>query len=333
MIPTQMLAASLRSAGGPEVIELTEQPIPVPLANEVLIRVHAAGINRPDLMQRAGLYPPPPGASPILGLEVAGTVVGLGAKAERHAIGAEVTALVNGGGYAQYCTVPETQCLAKPRSLSLLQAAALPETFFTVWANLFEIGRLGKNEVVLIHGGASGIGVAAIQLAKAWGAQVIVTAGTDDKCQACLKLGASLAINYRTQSFADEVLRFTQNKGVDVILDMVGAAYFASNIKCLNMDGRLVQIAVQTGAKVADLDLFTVMRKRAIITGSTLRPRTTEEKGRLALALQQTVWPWVEHGLVQPVIDRVFGFSQVIEAHRYLENGSHIGKVMLEMIT
>jgi NADPH2:quinone reductase len=280
-IPQTMTYVHANGAGGPEVLGLATGPVPAPKPDEVLIRVRAAGVNRPDVMQRQGSYPPPPGASPILGLEVAGEVVAAGDQVTTLSVGDRVCALCNGGGYAEYCAVPALQCLPWPAGYDATRAGALPETTFTVWANLFQIGRLTKGETALVHGGSSGIGVTAIQLAHEFGARMFVTAGSDEKCAACLKLGAGAAINYHTQDFAAEVKALTEGRGVNVILDMVGAPYMARNIRSLGMDGRLVMIAFLQGSKVQDLDFTPVMVRRLTITGSTMRPRTTAQKGAL----------------------------------------------------
>jgi len=331
MLPSTMRYVHLKEPGGAEQLSISRMPIPSPGEGDVLIQVMAAGINRPDLMQRQGHYPPPPGASPIMGLEVAGKVVEIGPNVNNLAVGDLVTALTNGGGYAEYCIAPQGQCLPWPNHFNAVQAAALPETFFTVWANLFEHGRLQAGERVLIHGGTSGIGVAAVQMAHAFGAEVYATAGSDAKCQACLALGATHAINYKNEDFVESILRATYNKGVDVVIDIVGADYFMRNLKCLSMDGRLVQVATQSGSKVDGFELFRVMQKRLVITGSTLRPRSSIEKGKLATSLKTRVWPLLNSGQLRPVIDKVFNFNDVADAHRYLEAGQHIGKVMLQM--
>ena len=298
--------------------------------NEVLIRVAAAGVNRPDLMQRQGKYPPPPGASPILGLEVAGTVEEAGPGVARWKPGDRVCALLAGGGYARFAVAPEEQVLPVPAGLDMIQAAALPETFFTVWTNMFQRGCLKRGETALIHGGASGIGTTAIQLARAFGARVFATAGSPRKCQACRELGAELAIDYRQSDFAEEVRKATDGRGVDVILDMVGGPYFARNFACLAMDGRLVQIAILQGKQV-ELDLLALMHRRATITGSTLRIRTPAEKGLIARELEARVWPLLERGEVRPVIDRVFPLDEADAALDYLERGEHIGKIVLRV--
>jgi NADPH2:quinone reductase len=305
-IPENMRFVGLTGPGGPEVLEIRAMPTPVPRAHEVLIKVHAAGINRPDILQRQGKYPPPPGASPILGLEVAG------------------------GGYAEYCLVPATHCLPVPRGLSMPQAGGLPETFFTVWANVFQIAGLKRGDLFLVHGGAGGIGTTAIQLAHASGAQVFTTAGTDEKCATCVALGADHAFNYKTQDFSEEIKRFTDGRGVDVILDMVGGGYTEKNINSLAMRGRLVQIAFQQGANVT-LNLAKIMQKRLLITGSALRPRSIEEKAAIAQELKAHAWPLLESGQVKVIIDRIVPFAQVKEAHEYFERGAHVGKVILEI--
>jgi NADPH2:quinone reductase len=317
------------AAGGPEVLAVATTAVPRPAADEVLVRVHAAGINRPDVAQRKGLYPPPPGASPILGLEIAGEVVECGADVRGVAVGDRVCALANGGGYAEYCAVPHAQCLPWPRDYDAIRAAALPETFFTVWANLFQHGRLARGESLLVHGGTSGIGTVAIQLARAFDARVFATAGSDDKCAACLRLGADAAINYRTEDFAARITELTGKRGVDVILDIVGAPYLEPNLASLAMDGRLVEVSTQQGAVASRLDLFLVMRKRLTITGSLMRPRTTAEKGAIAAALRREVWPLLDSGRVAPVIHAVYPFDQAAEAHRVLEASTHVGKLVL----
>ncbi|WP_428486346.1 NAD(P)H-quinone oxidoreductase [Rhodopila sp.] len=328
-IPPTMTYVQAEGAGAPDVLRLANGPVPEPKPDEVLIRVHAAGVNRPDVAQRQGSYPPPPGASPILGLEVAGEVVAAGSAVTAWSVGDRVCALTNGGGYAQYCTAPAPQCLPWPKGYDGLRAAALPETAFTVWANLFQLGRLTAGETALVHGGSSGIGVTAIQLAHEFGARILVTAGSDDKCAACLKLRADAAINYRTQDFAAEVKALTEGRGVNVILDMVGAPYLARNIRCLGMDGRLVLIAFLMGSKVEDFDFVQVMVRRLAITGSTMRPRTTAQKGAIAADLRAKVWPVLDAGRCPPVIHASFPMAQAAEAHRLMESSQHIGKIML----
>ena len=329
-LPATMNFIDHGKGGGPEVMALAQTSIPAFAADEVLIRVMVSGVNRPDVAQREGSYPPPPGASPILGLECAGEVVAVGAGVTRYRVGDRVCALTNGGAYAEYCAAPEAQTLPWPKGYDALHAAALPETYFTVWANLFGHGRLAAGETVLIHGGTSGIGVTAIQLAKAFGARVITTAGSAAKCAACLELGADAAIDYRTQDFAEEVKRLTDGKGVDVILDMVGADYFARNLKSLARDGRLVIIAFLGGFKT-EADLRPIMVKRLTITGSTMRPRTTAEKGEIAAELATIVWPMLEAGKARPRIFQKFPLAEAAAAHRLMESSAHIGKIMLKV--
>ena len=326
-----MKAIEITSYGGPEVLRLADRPDPVAGAGEVLIRVAAAGVNRPDVLQRKGHYPVPPGASDLPGLEVAGVIVSGDAQAMAAAgfkLGDRVCALVAGGGYAQMCTAPVGQCLPAPQGLSDIEAASLPETFFTVWSNVFDRARLRMSETLLIQGGTSGIGVTAIQMAKAAGAIVIATAGSDDKCAACVSLGADHAINYKTQDFEAEVKRITDGRGVDVVLDMVAGAYVAREIKCLAEDGRLVFIAVQGGVE-AQIDAGVVLRRRLTVTGSTLRPRPVAFKTAIAQNLRATAWPWIESGRVKPVIFKVFPAAQAAQAHELMESNQHIGKLVL----
>jgi NADPH2:quinone reductase len=304
---------------------------PMPRHGEVLIQVAAAGVNRPDIQQRKGLYPPPPDASPVLGLEVAGVVVEAGEGVASLHPGDRVCALVNGGGYAEFCVAPEGQCLPWPAGFDAVRAAALPETYFTVWANLFDRGHLTHGESVLIHGGSSGIGTTAIQLARAFGARVFATAGSADKCAACTKLGAEAAINYKTEDFVERVRALTGKRGVDVVLDMVGGPYLSRNISVLARDGRLVVVAVQGGSKDPDFDLVPVMVRRLTITGSTMRPRSAAEKAAIAQALFDQVWPLLEAGTCAPVIHGVFPLEQVTEAHRLMESSGHIGKIVLTL--
>jgi NADPH2:quinone reductase len=317
--------------GEPEVLRLAVGPVPQPKADEVLIRVLAAGVNRPDVLQRRGAYPPPPTASPVLGLEVAGEVVALGPAVTGITLGDRVTALTNGGGYAEYCPAPAPQCLPWPAGYDALRAAALPETYFTVWANLFQQGRLQAGETVLVHGGTSGIGVTAIQLAREFGCRVYATAGSPEKCAACLRLGAEAAINYRETDFAERVRELTAGRGVDVVLDIVGAPYTLRNLDCLRLDGRLLQIAVMEGATVQGFDLRKVMMRRLTLTGSTMRPRTTAEKGRIAQALREAVWPVLAAGRCGPVIHAVFPLAEAAAAHRLMESSTHIGKIMIQV--
>jgi len=331
-VPATMTYVATDGAGAPEVMRLATGPVPVPKPDEVLIRVQAAGVNRPDVAQRQGAYPPPPNASPILGLEVAGQVVALGAEVRALRIGDRVCALTNGGAYAEYCVAPEPQCLPWPAGYDALRAAALPENFFTVWANVFGHGRLAAGERLLVHGGSSGIGVTAIQLAHALGATVYATAGSDEKVAACVTLGAVAAINYRTEDFYEAIKRLTDGRGVDVVLDMVGAPYFTRNLRCLGIDGRLVQIAFLQGATVEKFDLTPVMVRRLSITGSTMRPRTTAQKGEIAAALRRTAWPLLAAGRCAPVIHAVFPLADVAKAHALMESSAHIGKIMLRVV-
>ncbi len=326
-----MRAIEITAHGAPEVLVEGVRPEPVAGAGEALIRVAASGVNRPDVLQRKGLYPVPPGASDLPGLEIAGVIAGGDAQALAAAgfkLGDRVCALVAGGGYAQLCVAPIGQCLPVPAGLSDVEAASLPETFFTVWSNVFDRARLKAGETLLIQGGTSGIGVTAIQMAKAAGATVIATAGSDDKCAACLRLGADHAINYRSHDFVDEVKRLTEGRGVDVILDMVAGAYVARELRCLAEDGRLVIIAVQGGVD-AQIDAGLVLRRRLVITGSTLRPRPDAFKAAIAASLRATVWPWIEAGKIKPVIYQVFPAAQAAAAHALMESNQHIGKLVL----
>jgi putative PIG3 family NAD(P)H quinone oxidoreductase len=323
-----MIAITIVRPGGPEVLQPVDVPVPTPGAREVLIRVAAAGVNRPDLMQREGKYPPPPGASEIPGLEVSGTIAACGPGTERWREGDRVCALVSGGGYAEYCVAPDVQCLPVPSRVELVSAGAIPETFFTVWTNVFERGRLRDGEAFLVHGGASGIGTTAIQMARLFGARVFATAGTEEKCLACERLGAERAMNYKTEDFAAVLMSVTDGRGVDVILDMVGAAYFARNLDLLALEGRLLQIAVLQGSK-AEINLVRLLRQRLTITGSTLRSRTVKEKGAIAREVEREVWPLLEAGKIRPVIYATFPLTQAAEAHRLMESGSHIGKIVL----
>ena len=326
-----MKAIEITSYGAPEVLRAVERPDPVAGAGELLIRVAASGVNRPDVLQRKGHYPVPPGASDLPGLEVAGEIVSGDAAALAEAgfkIGDRVCALIAGGGYAELCVAPVAQCLPVPKGWSDSEAASLPETFFTVWSNVFDRGRLQKGETLLIQGGSSGIGVTAIQIAKALGATVIVTAGSDDKCEACLKLGADHAINYKTHDFADEAKRLTGGRGVDVILDMVAGDYVAREVECLAEDGRLVIIAVQGGVK-SEINAGLVLRKRLVITGSTLRPRPVAFKAAIAQSLKAKVWPLIESGAIKPVIHSTFPAADAAKAHTLMESNQHIGKIVL----
>lgn len=315
--------------GGAGVMSVSVTKRPAPKADEVLIRVLAAGVNRPDVAQREGRYPPPPGASPILGLEVAGVVAARGTAATMYAIGDRVTGLANGGGYAEYCVVPQTQCLPWPVGYDAVSAAALPETYFTVWANLFQRGALKPGERALVHGGSSGIGVTALQLGAAFGATMYATAGTSGKCAACVKLGATAAFNYRETDFAGEIKRVTDGAGVDVVLDMVGAPYFSRNIGCLARDGRLVSIAFLEGSVVEKFDLSPIMTRRLTVTGSTMRPRSTAEKAVIAAELRREVWPLLDQGRCRPPIHATFPLAKVVAAHELMESSAHIGKIVL----
>ncbi|MBP6535457.1 MAG: NAD(P)H-quinone oxidoreductase [Burkholderiaceae bacterium] len=326
-----MRAVEITSYGLPDVLRLGERPVPVPGAGELLIRVAASGVNRPDVLQRTGHYPVPPGASDIPGLEVAGVVEGGDAAAMKQAgikVGDRVCALVAGGGYAELCVAPVAQCLPVPHGLSDAEAASLPETFFTVWSNVFDRGRLQKGETLLVQGGTSGIGVTAIQLGKAMGATVIVTAGSDEKCAACLALGADHAVNYNTEDFVEAVKRITDGAGVDVILDMVAGDYVARELACLAEDGRLVIIAVQGGVK-SEINAGQVLRRRLTVTGSTLRPRPVAFKAAIAQSLLQRVWPLLEKGTVKPVIHSSFPAADAAAAHTLMEAGRHVGKIVL----
>lgn len=323
-----MIAIEIREPGGPEVLVPVERPGPTPGVGEVLIKVAAAGVNRPDVMQRRGNYPPPPGASDIPGLEVAGTIEAVGADVSDWRAGDRVCALVSGGGYAEYCVAPASQCLPVPAGMTFVSAAAIPETFFTVWTNVFDRGRLTAGESALIHGGSSGIGTTAIQLAPAFGARVFATAGSAAKCAACERLGAERAINYREADFVAAVREMTGGRGVDLILDMVGGDYVARNIDALAVDGRLVQIALMGGAKVS-INMLPIVQRRLTVTGSTLRPRSVAEKGVIAQALRRHVWPLLESGAVAPVIFQTFPLRAAADAHRVMDAGEHIGKLVL----
>jgi len=321
-------AVEITQPGPPEVLKLVERPDPSPAAGEVLIEVDAAGVNRPDVLQRLGKYPPPPGASDIPGLEVAGRIIGLGDGITGLAIGDHVCALLAGGGYAERAAVPHEQVLPIPKGLTAIQAAGIPETFFTVWTNVFQRGKLKDGESILIHGGTSGIGTTAIQLARAFGATVLTTAGSDEKCEAARKLGAVHAFNYRTSDWVAETKRVTNGRGVDLVLDIVGGDYIPRNLDLLAVEGRLLQIAFLKTAK-SELDFSIMMRKRAWITGSTLRPRTPAEKGVIARDLREHVWPLLERGVIAPVIHETFPLAQAAEAHRLMETSTHVGKIIL----
>jgi len=325
-----MRVIEIAQFGGPDVLKLADRPDPVAGPGEVLIDVAAAGVNRPDIIQRLGKYPPPPGASDLPGLEVAGTIAALGAGVSFWSVGDEVCALVAGGGYAERVNVPQEQCLPLPRGLSMIEAAAIPETYFTVWTNVFERGGLKAGESILIHGGTSGIGTTAIQLARAFGAEVLGTAGSDEKCAAMRTLGAAHAFNYKTTDWVVAGRDATGGRGVNVVLDIVGGDYMGRNLELLATDGRLVQIAFLRSPK-AEIDFSVMMRKRAWITGSTLRPRTPAEKGAIAAQLRQQVWPLLESRVVRPVIHQVFPLAQAADAHRLMEAGTHIGKLVLQL--
>jgi putative PIG3 family NAD(P)H quinone oxidoreductase len=329
-IPETMRQVRFKGAGGPEVIRLESAPVPKPGPGQVLIEVAGAGVNRPDCIQRAGAYPPPPGATDIPGLEVSGRVVAIGDGVKTFQDGDQVCALLSSGGYAEYCVADEALCLPVPRPLSLLEAAGVPETYFTVYDNVFTRGRLKAGEAFLVHGGSSGIGSTAIQLAKAAGARVYATAGSPEKCAFCLSLGADAAINYREQDFVEEIRRITDKHGVDVILDMVGGSYIARNISVLAVEGRLVQIAFLQSSK-AEVDFRHVMVRRLTVTGSTLRPRSVELKAAIADALRQNVWPLLEKGSVRPVVHATFPLEEARAAHELMESSAHQGKILLEV--
>jgi NADPH:quinone reductase len=329
-VPETMRQVRFAGAGGPEVIRLEDAPVPRPGPGQVLIEVAAAGVNRPDCIQRAGAYPPPPGASDIPGLEVSGRVAALGEGVTSLRVGDTVCALLSGGGYAEYCVADEALCLPVPAALSLLEAGGVPETYFTVYDNVFTRGRLRAGESLLVHGGSSGIGSTAIQLAKAMGATVYATAGSAEKCDFCRSLGADAAVNYRTEDFVDEIRRLTDKRGVDVILDMVGGSYIGRNLSILAVEGRLVQIAFLQSSKV-EIDFRPVMVRRLTLTGSTLRPRSVELKARIAAALRETVWPLLENGTVRPIVDATFPLEETRRAHELMESSAHQGKIMLEI--
>jgi NADPH2:quinone reductase len=325
-----MRAIEISVAGGPEVLRIADRPAPLAGAHEVLIQVAAAGVNRPDVAQRKGLYPPPAGASDIPGLEIAGTVVALGEGVTSLSIGDAVCALVTGGGYAELCVAPAVQCLPVPRGLTLTEAASLPETFFTVWSNVFDRGRLARGESLLVQGGSSGIGVTAIQLGRAFGSRVFATAGSPEKCAACERLGAERAVNYRTEDFVELTKTATGGRGVDVILDMIGGDYVPREIAALAEEGRLVLISTMGGA-MAEIDLRAVMGRRLTITGSTLRVRPPAFKGGIARSLNEKVWPLLERGTVKPVVHATFPLERAGDAHRLMESGEHIGKIVLTL--
>jgi len=329
-LPPQMMQIEITASGGPEVLQPKTAPVPQPKAGEILIRVAAAGVNRPDVSQRQGRYPVPPDASPIPGLEIAGTVVGIGAGVTQFTRGDAVCALTNGGGYAQYCVVPAGQALPIPAGVDMLHAAAIPETFFTVWANLFELGGAKAGLTVLVHGGTSGIGTTALMLCKEFGIAAFATAGSDEKCAAITQLGGT-AINYRTSKFDDVVLEQTGGRGVDIVLDLVGASYFEQNLRALAKGGTIVLVGMMGGAVVENFNLSAIMAKRAKVTGSTMRPRSAAEKAEIATALRDKVWPVLAAGRCLPLLHSVFPLEQAAEAHRAIEAGDHIGKIVLQV--
>jgi len=325
-----MRAVEISQPGGPDVLRLAEVPNPAPQANEIVVKVAAAGVNRPDVLQRIGHYPVPPDASPLPGLEIAGEVADAGSAVKLWKRGDKICALANGGGYAEYCAVPETQALPVPKNLSMIEAASLPETFFTVWSNVYDRGRLAPGETLLVQGGTSGIGVTAIQMATATGNRVFASAGSDEKVAACVRLGAERAFNYKTQDWVAEARAATGGKGVNVILDMVGGDYVPRELKCLAEEGRLVFIAYLRGPR-SELDIDALMRKRLTVTGSTLRPRSTEFKGYIARNLREKIWPLIEAGRIKPQVYKTFPLAQAAEAHRLMESSQHIGKIVLTL--
>ena len=329
LLPTKMRQVIFDGAGGPEVVKLVEAEVPTPGAGKVLVEVAAFGINRPDCIQRTGAYPPPPGETQVPGLEIAGRIVALGPNVTGVSVGDEVCALVGSGGYSEYALADAALCLPRPKALSMLEAAGVPETYFTVYDNVFTRGRLTKGETLLVHGGSSGIGSTAIQLAKHFGATVIATAGSAEKCDFCRKIGADYAIDYRTQDFVAEVLKITEKRGVDVILDMVGGPYIPKNVSILALEGRLVQIAFLQGPMVEKLNFTPVMVKRLTLTGSTLRPRTLAQKATVAAALREKVWPLLDTGAVKPLVHATFPMEQTRQAHELMESSAHLGKIMV----
>ena len=328
-IPELMNYIQIEKHGDPDVLKLSSQTVPDPGLDEVLIRVEAAGVNRPDIMQRKGLYPPPPGATDVPGLEVSGTVVKKGKNVAEPEVGSQVCALVSCGGYAEYCLASASICLPVPKKISLEHAAGIPETFFTVWTNVFARGQLKSGETLLVHGGSSGIGTTSIQLGKAFGVTVYTTAGTQEKCEYCKDLGADAAINYNENDFEAEIKTLTENRGVDVILDMVGGPYFPKNIKILAVQGRLLQIALMQGYK-AEVDFRPLLMKRVTLTGSTLRPRSVKEKAEIARALRKEVWPLMDSGTIRPIIHQTFPLEKAADAHQLMESSNHIGKILLK---
>lgn len=329
-LPDMMTAIEISTPGGPDVLKPCQRPVPVPAPGEVLIKVAYAGVNRPDVVQRKGLYPPPPGASDLPGLEVSGTVVAVGQGVDEGEIGSRLCSLVSGGGYAEYCVARFDQCFPVPAALSMAEAAAMPETLMTVWHNVFERAYASKGETILVHGGTSGIGTMAIKLCKLFGLNVIVTCGSDDKCAAAKTLGADHAINYANADFVDEVKTITGGHGVHIVLDMVAGSYVPRNLACLREDGRHVTIAVQ-GGMVAEINMAQVMMRRLTLTGSTLRPRSAEFKALLAQEIYATVWPMVAAGELRPEMDRTFALTEAAAAHAYMESGEHVGKIVLEV--
>ncbi|MBX7146229.1 MAG: NAD(P)H-quinone oxidoreductase [Alphaproteobacteria bacterium] len=316
--------------GEAENLKISQRPIPLPGEDEILIKVEAAGVNRPDILQRKGLYPPPPNASNILGLEVSGVIIDIGKKVEHFKINDRVLSLTNGGGYATYCVVPALQCLPIPIGVSMIEAAGIPETFFTVWYNLFELGNISSHHKILIHGGSSGIGTTAIQFAKHFADKIFTTVGNEEKRQACLSLGANYAINYNEQDFSDIILQNTNQYGVDIILDMVGGNYLQKNLNILAYQGKLIQIAFLKGSKT-EIDLKPIMTKELIITGSTLRPQSNEQKGFIAKSLYKKIWPLINENKIKPIIFKTFPFRNVVDAHKLMESNQHIGKIILTM--
>lgn len=329
-LPKTMRAIEVTKPGTPDVLKLAKRPIPRITEDEVLICVHAAGINRPDIMQRSGLYPPPPGITDIPGLEVSGIIVGVGDQVTQWKVGDPVCALVAGGGYAEYVGAPAAQCLPVPKGLSLREAASLPETYFTVWSNIFDRARLIERETILVHGGSSGIGTTAIQLCRAFGNEIFVTAGSDKKCRACEDIGATKAINYNDEDFVERVMALTNNRGVDIILDMVAGEYLQRNLQCLADDGRLVIIAFLGGVKT-ELNMTDILRRRLTVTGSTLRPRSMSFKANIAESLYQKVWPLLEKKVIKPIIFASFSLEEAARAHQLMESSQHIGKIILDV--
>jgi NADPH2:quinone reductase len=329
-LPATMQAIEITEPGAPEVLKIQQRPLPNIKKDEVLISVHAAGINRPDVMQRAGLYPPPPGVTDIPGLEVSGVIVSAGEKVTKWKIGDSVCALVAGGGYAEYVNAPESQCLPIPKGLTYREAASLPETYFTVWSNVFDRAKLAEQETILVHGGSSGIGTTAVQLCRALKRKIFVTAGSDEKCRACEAIGATKAINYRSEDFAERIMALTDNKGVDVIIDMVAGDYLQRDLKCLADDGRLVIIAFLGGVKT-NINMTDILKRRLTITGSTLRPRSTKFKSSIATSLESRVWPLLESKVIEPLIFTSFPLKNATEAHRLMESSQHIGKIVLDV--